>query len=205
MENINITKKIIDSAKNTAKETVKKAELPISDSTKDFVSRIYNSTTEVIDNFLKTKAQEIRTRDLGSKLYRYENVIMYRAKGRNSYNLEQNLGFLNEFNVAPKFVKYFELGENDFLTVLELSDKKLIPYAEVANKIPEQVKQKFVNDVKELYQKKNIVNKELFANKDALMVTNDGKNIVYADWSQIHFLKPEDKKNMAEFIKDWKI
>ena len=206
MKNIDIDTKIINSAIKTVNSAMNDANVhAVSDKTKDFVSKVINSSTEVIDNFLKTRTQKIQTRDTASKLYRYENVILCRADGRTSYNLEQNLNLVKEFGIAPRFVHYFELGRDDFLTIMEISDKNLVPYYQAADKVPEKVKQEFVSNVKNLYQNKHIVNKELFANKDGLFVSEDTGNIVYADWNQIHFLSPEDKKGMAGFIKDWHI
>lgn len=168
-------------------------------STKDFIKKTYNSDTKTILDFLKNKCKKIKLRSEYDELYQYENVLIFRSTALPSQNLEQNLEFLKNDTIAPKLVQVFKLGEDDFITVLEACDSNLLPYSQNVSKIDNKVKTDFINKLKKLAQQ-GIINKEIYANKDALFTTPDYKKIVFADWSNINFLTNEEKKIYLEAL-----
>ena len=129
---------------------------------------------------------------------------MYRSNGIKSLNLEQNIKTIQNQKLTPKFVQYFQLGEDDFLTVMEVNEKNIIPYNKAADKVNPTTKLTFKNEVQKFIQK-DLINKEIFANRDALLVTDDYKEIVFADWAQIDILAKNEKLRINEFLKNWHI
>ena len=169
----------------------------------DFVEKLSNSTTETILDFLEKNTRKIKTNNK-SKLYQYNNLILIRSDGDTAYQIEKNLKFLGIDEIAPQYIKYFQLDKNDFLTILELNNKETTPYTEVANKIPIEIKKSFKTKIQNLADK-GIINQGIFTNKDALFVTQDCKKIIFADWSNLYILKQNEKNLIQEKLKNWQI
>ena len=206
MDPVSITQKFINSAKGAVNKLVPKyPDQNISETALEFVQRISNSTTKVITEFLEKKTKPVQIRSEDAKLYRYNNLLLYRSNGEKAFNLEQNLKDFEHSGITPRFVKYFSLGQDDFLTIMDVNEKALVPYYKVADKIKPEVKQAFKNNVKKLLNGK-ILNRELFANKDALFVTSDGKRILFGDWADVSYhLQHGEIKNVNEMFKNWRI
>ncbi len=206
MDSMSITQKLINSAKGAVNKLVPKyPDQNISETALEFLQKISNSTTEVITTFLEKKAKPVRIRSEDAKLYRYNNLLLYRSNGDKAFNLEQNLKDFAHAGITPRFVRYFSLGQDDFLTIMDVNEKALIPYFNVADKIKPEVKNAFKSNVKKLLNGK-ILNKELFANKDALFVTSDGKRILFGDWADVSYiLQPDEVRNVNEMFKNWHI
>lgn len=169
----------------------------------DFVEKLSNSTTETILDFLEKNTRKIKTNNK-SKLYQYNNLILIRSDGDTAYQIEKNLKFLGIDEIAPQYIKYFQLDKNDFLTILELNNKETTPYTEVANKIPIEIKKSFKTKIQNLADK-GIINQGIFTNKDALFATKDCKKIIFADWSNLYILKQNEKNLIQEKLKNWQI
>lgn len=198
---------IIYSGNNTVKSATKQGEQVvsvISDKTKDFMKKIYNSTTEIILKFLREETKPITTRKENFKLYRFGNILMGYSDGPTAYYLEQNLERVEKFGISPKFAGYFQLSRDRFLTVMEAGSEELLPYSSVAEKISAKTKQDFKNTFIEMV-KKGLVNKDALANKDSLLVSNDGKQIIIADWNEVIPIVAEDQKTYIKAINDWQI
>lgn len=173
----------------------------ISAKTADFVNRIFNSTTEVILDFLGTKTKQIKLRNSSDSLYCYENCLLVRSNGQRAFDLEQNIKEIEQIGIVPRFVKYFQLGEDDFLTVLEVGEGKLSPYCENVQRVSQKAKQGFKTGVKELLDK-GFVNKEIFINKDAFLLDDSGK-IVFADWTGLEYVTPTKKQALENYLRNW--
>ncbi len=206
MDSMSITQKLINSAKSAAGKLVPKyPDQSISETALEFVQKISNSKPAVIAEFLEKKTKPVPLRSEDAKLYRYNNLLLYRSNGDRAFNLEQNLRDFADTGMTPRFVKYFSLGQDDFLTIMDVNEKALVPYYKVADKVKPEVKQAFRNNVKNLLNGK-VLNRELFANKDALFVTSDGKRIVFGDWAEISYLlQPDEVKNVNAMFKTWHI
>ena len=176
----------------------------ISDATKDFMRKISNSTTEDILKFLDIETKQIATRGENYKLYRYRNILMSYSDGQTAYNLEQNLESVKKFGISPKFAGYFRLSKDKFLTIMEANSEKILPYSRFADKISAKTKQNFKNSFLALV-KNGIVNKEALANKDSLLVSSNGKQIIIADWNEIVPLTIDKQTEFIKIINDWKI
>ena len=171
--------------------------------TMEFADKILNSTTEEIVEFLKNKTKLITQKD-SSALYSYDNFLLYRSNGEDSIQLEKNLELLKSNGIVPKFVKFFQLGENDFLSLLEINPSEVVPYRQVASQVPNSTKQKFISDLQKI-NNLGYINRKIFTNKEMYLVTKDNKNIIFPDWTEIHFLTPQEKIQMNETIKNMKI
>lgn len=204
MEPIKITQKFIKSA---ISESFKQEIIPsgkISDAAQEFVNKLSNSTTKTIENFLHTQTRPVPLRAQDSTMYRYNNLLLYRTNGYKSENLEQNLRMLEKDGIAPKFVKYFKLGNDDFLTVMEVEGEKLIPYFKVADKVPQKTKQNFETQIRNLING-GILNREIFANQNPLFITPDAQKIVYADWAETSPLLHSERAGILNKIQNWHI
>lgn len=204
MNPVNVTQKLINSAVPLTDKVKDSAAASISSATLEFVDRLSNSSTEMILDFIEKNARRVKVRSANDNLYRYNNLLLFKSNGQKAYNLEQNLKAVQDSGTAPKFVSYLEIGKDNFLTILEADADKIIPYTKVADKVKPEVKQKFINNVQKLLND-GVLNREVFANKDALFVTQNGKKIVYGDWSDIAFLNSNEKQKLLEVVKKWQI
>ncbi len=198
MNPIGFNKRILNNAASAETPAV---ATQISAKTADFVNRIFNSTTEVILDFLGTKTKQIKLRNSSDSLYCYENCLLLRSNGQRAYDLEQNIREIEQIGIAPRFVKYFQLGEDDFLTVLEAGEGKLSPYCENVQRVSQKAKQGFKTGVKELLDK-GFVNKEMFTNKDAFLFDDSGK-IVFADWTGLEYVTATKKQALENHLRNW--
>lgn len=201
------TSKVFNSNINTIKSqegtmSEKKAK-KISAKTLEFSDKILNSTTEEITDFLEKQTKLISQKG-DSKLYLYKNFLLYRSNGEDSIQLEKNLELCKPNANTPKFVKFFQLNKNDFLSFLEISPSEIISYKQVANQIPNSTKQKFISDLQKI-NNSGLINRKIFTNKDLYFVTIDSKNIIFADWTEINFLSQKEKNQMNETLKNMKI
>lgn len=171
--------------------------------TMEFADKILNSSSEEIVEFLKTKTKLIAQKD-SNALYSFDNFLLYRSNGDASLKLEQNLELCKNSAITPKFVKFFQLGDNDFVSLLELSPSGVVPYRQAASQISDNVKQKFIADLQKL-NNTGLINRKVFTEKDLYFATKNNKNIIFADWSEIHFLSPQEKMQMTETLKNMKI
>lgn len=198
MNPIGFNKRIINNAASAETPAV---AAQVSAKTMDFVNRIFNSTTEVILDFLGTKTKQIKLRNSSDSLYCYENCLLVRSNGQRAYDLEQNIREIESIGIAPRFVKYFQLGEDDFLTVLETGEGKLSSYCENVQRVSQKAKQSFKTGVKELLDK-GFTNKEMFTNKDAFLLDDSGK-IVFADWTGLEYVSGTKKQALENHLKNW--
>ena len=132
MNPIGFNKRILNNAASAETPAV---ATQISAKTADFVNRIFNSTTEVILDFLGTKTKQIKLRNSSDSLYCYENCLLLRSNGQRAYDLEQNIREIEQIGIAPRFVKYFQLGEDDFFFFFEAGEGKLSPYCENVQRV----------------------------------------------------------------------
>lgn len=174
-----------------------------SQKTLEFSDRILNSDSEGIISFLNNKTKLLSKKDSYS-LYLYDNFLLYRSDGETSIRLEENLNLFKDNPSVPKFVKFFRLGDNDFLSLVEINQSDVLPYKQTASQIPEVIKQKFKSDIQKVTNK-GFINRKIFTDKDLYFVTKNNNNIVFADWSEVHFLSPQEKLQMNETLKNWKI
>lgn len=198
MNPIGFNKRIINNAASAETPAV---AAQVSAKTMDFVNRIFNSTTEVILDFLGTKTKQIKLRNSSDSLYCYENCLLVRSNGQRAYDLEQNIREIESIGIAPRFVKYFQLGEDDFLTVLETGEGKLSSYCENVQRVSQKAKHSFKTGVKELLDK-GFTNKEMFTNKDAFLLDDSGK-IVFADWTGLEYVSGTKKQALENHLKNW--
>ena len=198
MNPIGFNKRIINNAASAETPAV---AAQVSAKTMDFVNRIFNSTTEVILDFLGTKTKKIKLRNSSDSLYCYENCLLVRSNGQRAYDLEQNIREIESIGIAPRFVKYFQLGEDDFLTVLETGEGKLSSYCENVQRVSQKAKHSFKTGVKELLDK-GFTNKEMFTNKDAFLLDDSGK-IVFADWTGLEYVSGTKKQALENHLKNW--
>ena len=178
---------------------------PFSNKTQKFIDKLSNSTTEIIKDFLTNKATEIPLRNKQVKLYHYDNLLLTITDGKSAYNLEQNLQNLLEKNVVPKFIQYYELGNSEFLSVLEGDSEALLPYSSIAGSLSNQDKQLFKTILKQIINTTGQVNKEIFANKEPLFVGKNSKNIIYGDWSSFSYIEPNMKAYYISRIEKYSI
>ena len=180
---------------------VKKADIEmaadISRKTQTFIDKLSNSSTEIIKTFLDKNAREIPTRNNKSKLYHYDNLLLTITDGQQAYNLEQNLKIIQNKGIAPKYVQYFEIGKDEFLTVLEGDKESLIPYNESIGLLSGKEKHQFKSDLKDIVLNTGFVNKEIFANKEPLFVGKESKSIIYGDWEQ---LSPSESGTKQQYL-----
>ena len=162
--------------------------------TKDFVNKLSNSTTEIIKDFLSKDAKSIPLRSQESKLYQYDNLFLAITNGKTAYDLERNLKFFQKEGVMPKYVKYLELGNNEFLTILEGDKEALIPYSEARSFLSDKNKQLFKSGLKDIASNTGYINKEIFANREPLFVGKENKNIIYGDWQALSKTEPDLKQ-----------
>ena len=137
-------------------------------------------------------------------MYLYDNFLLYRSGGNASIQLEENLKLFKDNPSVPKFVKFFQLGDNDFLSLVEINQDDILPYKQTASQIPEAVKQKFKANIQKITNQ-GFINRKIFTDKDSFFVTKNNNNIIFADWSEIHILSPQEKLQMNETLKNWKI
>lgn len=130
--------------------------------------------------------------------------MLYRSNGTKAINLEQNLKVPAINDIAPKYVQYFKIGKNDFLTILETDTEHLLPFTQVEQKVAPQVKQEFKKRIIQLANA-GMVNREIFANKESLLITKDGKHIIAGDWGEINTIPEKDKRPFYEFLKNWQV
>lgn len=201
---INANSKIITGTISHVADNIKTNTHAIKAETMDFVEKIHNSTTSTIIDFLENNTKPVKLRGSDERLYRYKNILLYRSNGTKAFNLEQNLKLQEIKDIAPQYVKYFKLGKDDFLTVLETNTEHLVPYAQFQEKISPSVKQEFKSRIIQL-AKAGLVNREVFANKEALMLTKDGKHIIAGDWGEINTIPAKDKASFYEFLKKWQV
>ena len=152
-------------------------------------------------DFLGTKTKQIKLRNSSDSLYCYENCLLVRSNGQRAYDLEQNIREIESIGIAPRFVKYFQLGEDDFLTVLETGEGKLSSYCENVQRVSQKAKHSFKTGVKELLDK-GFTNKEMFTNKDAFLLDDSGK-IVFADWTGLEYVSGTKKQALENHLKNW--
>lgn len=165
-----------------------------SDKTQKFIEKLSNSTTEIIKTFLSNNATEVPLRNKQSKLYHYDNLLLTITDGKSAYNLEQNLQSIQEQSATPKFIKFFDLGNGEFLSVLEGDSEKLLPYSSMVSSLSNQRKQIFKSTLKQIINTTGQVNKEIFANKEPLFIGKSSKNIIYGDWENLSIVTPSIKK-----------
>lgn len=204
MEPIKISQKLISSA---IPENLRQDAVPlerISNAAKEFVNKLSNSTTKTIENFLHTQTRPVPLRAQDATMYRYNNLLLYRTNGYKSENLERNLKMLEKDGIAPKFIQYFKLGKDDFLTVMEVNGEKLIPYFKVAEKVSTKTKQNFETQIRRLVND-GMLNREIFANKNPLFVTPDAKTIVYGDWAETAPILQSERAGILNKIQNWHI
>lgn len=199
-----ITNKIVDSASKQLSKAKNVTNDAISSSTKEFINRLSNTGSEAIIEFLENNTKPVKIRNSNNKLYRYNNLLIQRTNGYTAEVLEDNIKRFQDSNFAPKFVHYFKLGNDDFITILEANTTKLLPYTPNADKISQVTKQTFIQRVNALV-KRGYVNREIFANKDAMFVSADGNNIIFADWSEVSPLSAGQKSKLLEYVNNWKI
>lgn len=204
MTTINTNPKIIAGTLSHVTDNIKTNTSAVKAETMDFVEKIRNSTTSTILKFLETNTNPVKLRGTDEKLYRYKNILLYRSNGTKAINLEQNLQVPEVNEIAPKYVQYFQIGKDDFLTILEADTEHLLPFAQVEQKVSPQVKQEFKKRVIQL-AKAGLVNQEVFANKEALLLTKDGKHIIAGDWGEINAIPSNDKPSFYEFLKKWQV
>ena len=154
-------------------------------------------------DFLRDQTNNIPLRATNKKLYQYENLFLFRSNGSDAYNLEQQLNFLSQKDFAPKYVKHLQLGDDDFLTILEGDSEALIPYSE-AKTLSTKAKNDFKTEILK-FLNFGLVNKEMFANKDILFVTKSNSNLICADWSDIKPVLSSEKDGLQNFIINWKL
>ena len=165
-----------------------------SDKTQKFIEKLSNSTTEIIKTFLSNNATEVPLRNKQSKLYHYDNLLLTITDGKSAYNLEQNLQSIQEQSATPKFIKFFDLGNGEFLSVLEGDSEKLLPYSSRMSSLSNQRKQIFKSTLKQIINTTGQVNKEIFANKEPLFIGKSSENIIYGDWENLSIVTPSMKK-----------
>ena len=165
-----------------------------SDKTQKFIEKLSNSTTEIIKTFLSNNATEVPLRNKQSKLYHYDNLLLTITDGKSAYNLEQNLQSIQEQSATPKFIKFFDLGNGEFLSVLEGDSEKLLPYSSRVSSLSNQRKQIFKSTLKQIINTTGQVNKEIFANKEPLFIGKSSENIIYGDWENLSIVTPSMKK-----------
>lgn len=165
-----------------------------SDKTQKFIEKLSNSTTEIIKTFLNNNATEVPLRSKHSKLYHYDNLLLTITDGRSAYYLEQNLQSIQGQSVTPKFIKFFELGNGEFLSVLEGDSEKLLPYSSMISSLSYQGKQLFKSTLKQIVNTTGQINKEIFANRQPLFVGKSSKNIIYGDWENLSIVDPSMKQ-----------
>ena len=153
--------------------------------TKDFVNKLSNSTIETIKDFLSKETKQIPLRNSESKLYQYDNLLFTITNGKTAYDLEHNLKFFQKENVMPKYIKYLELGNDEFLTILEGDKEALIPYREARSLLTDKNKQLFKLGLKNIASNTGYVNKEIFANREPLFVGKENNNLIYGDWLKL--------------------
>ncbi|MBR6098928.1 hypothetical protein IKP85_04205 [bacterium] len=197
MNPIKVTQKItstpvIPAMKDSGREVMQN----ITASAQEFIERLSNTHTNEILEFLEKNTKKIKTRSADDSLYLYNNILLYRAPGAKSYDLEQNLKTLKDSPIAPQFIKYFRLGEEDFLTVMQVSEKSVSSYADAPQKVLSSAKEDFRRSMTDLINR-GFVNRDVFANKEALLSADGGKNLVFADWSS---LQPIDKNEIPIYM-----
>lgn len=199
--NINLAQDIFSNIITTDNKIIEK----YSDKTLKFIDKLSNSTTEIIKVFLNNNAIEIPLSDRQSKLYHYDNLLLVLTDGKNAYNLEKNLRNVEKENFAPKFVKYYELGDDEFLTVLEGDNETLLPYSKMINKIPNKNKLEFKISLKHFVDTTEQINKEIFTNKKLLFFAKNSKNIIYADWESLSIISTDMKPYYLNQIEKYSI
>lgn len=205
MKNIEKNVKIIQQIFPNLKKVDNKMIEQCSDKTQKFINKLSNSTTEIIKDFLVNNATEIPLRNKQSKLYHYDNLLLTITDGKSAYNLEQNLQNLREKSVVPKFIQYFELGNGEFLSVLEGDHETLLPYHNIASSLSNQDKLKFKTILKQIINTTGQMNKEIFANKEPLFVGKNSKNIIYGDWENLFIIEPNMKQYYLNQIEQYPI
>ena len=168
-------------------KALKEVNILLTPKTSDFINRLSNTRSEDIIKFLQESTQNIKIRDEKAKLFHKDNLLFYLSDGPGSYMLEQNLGTVYNFAHSPKVVKYLQLGDEEFLTILIGDSEKLTPINRCIDRITNAQKQEFKNNMEKL-AKSRIVNNEIAANKDPLFFAESSKKILYGDWSNINFI-----------------
>ena len=201
MNKINKSIQVMQQNLSNKQEKVKLANdiLEISDKTKDFVNKLSNSSTEIIKDFLNTNAKRISLRSKDSKLYQYDNLLLFISNGKNAVNLEQNLNLADK-RIKPKFVSYFQLGSDEFLSVLEGDSSEIIPYNKILSTVTKDQKKNFKDGLKTFLENSQCVNKEIFANKEPLFFAKSSGKIIYGDWEQATPVDPTQKAYFKNLI-----
>jgi hypothetical protein len=175
------------------------ADKAISLKTRDIVERIRNSTTDVLLKFLDNNADKYQLRNKVVDLYKYENLLLFRSNGINSKNIETNLKIFERLKLTPKYITYFELGDNDYLTVVQGAKKKLDSIDVLDAKA-----QNYVQIIKNKLIKMHLdgyLNQEMYANKN-LYFNADDERIIYADWNEVVLLRtPQERQQMVQQAK----
>ena len=203
MNKVTVTKNFINELEKKSLNSEVNVIKSLSSKTSSFIDKLSNSTTDTILNFLENKTNKIRIRDLDSELYQYENLFLFRSNGKKAFDLEQNLKFLENLNISPKYVKYFQLGKEDFLTVLEGGKDDVIPYRQVVGRVLPEQKNTLISKLNKMLEK-GFINKEVFANRDLLYVDKNNRLII-ADWSNLSFVEGEEQARLKRTLASWKI
>jgi len=192
MNPINIKHKIMNSQTEILNVNVEKSVELVSSKTLEFVEKIANSTTETVIDFLNKRAVKIPTRNQSNTLYFYDNMLLHRTNGVDAYKTEQNLKAAADSFLAPRYVRYFELGKDDYLTISEIkaSSAELINDTEPDN----EAKVKLKNEIIRLY-KQGFINKEILANKNTLLYSKQDKNFIIPDWTELTIVSPGEKND----------
>ena len=103
------------------------------------------------------------------------------------------------------YIQYYELGNGEFLSVLEGDSEALLPYSSIAGSLSNQNKQLFKTILKQIINTTGQVNKEIFANKEPLFVGKNSKNIIYGDWSSFSYIEPNMKAYYISQIEKYSI
>ena len=173
----------------------------ITQETYEFVDRIRNSSTEEILGFLSQNTEKIPVRNEQYEFYRYKNILLVRSNGENSIELENTLKSDSLKKLTPEFAQYFQLGKNDFLTIIQIHPSEISPYKRLSAGISKEAKQNFKTSVQEMINK-GIINKEIFATKNPMFITNDMKNLIFTDWTTVSSISPEEKIIFTQKLKE---
>lgn len=193
------TIQMVQSYTSTAKVSNDMVINKISTKTEQFLNKLLSSTTEDIKEFLNKNTKQISLRDSNVKLYHYDNLLLTITDGQSSYNLEQNLSLIENCKIAPKFVKFFEIGQNEFLNVLEGDSSTLIPYSQTKSCVSVKSKNIFKSGLQKIADR-GLVNKELFANREPLFYSEENGKIIYGDWTQLTLSESELKNRYKSII-----
>ena len=154
--------------------------------------------------FLLENTQKVPVKSNEYKIFRAENVLFYLTNGNKVYYLRKNIEQYEDWELVPKFVKRFQIYEDEYLIIMEYDTEKLIPYQKVADKVSVYPKKLFKD---RLLNMVNIfqVNIDILENPDALLIYKEGKDIVHPEWFRINFILPEDRQKYIDMINNLQI